>query len=241
MIAVADEPATEDAIGIVGGMGPAATAYFYETIVTRTPEETDQDHLRVIVDSNPKIPDRTAYLTGDGPDPRPSLLETARNVEAAGADFLTVPCNTAHAFHDDLSAAVDVPVLHMIDLAARRVGSNDEYERVGLLATDGTIDLGIYHERLADQPVELATPEPRVQEWVMEALYRVKSGESERPRELLVDAVDAFDGVDAVIAGCTEVPLAFDREAVDVPLVDPMMVMADEAIARAKPELAAPG
>lgn len=225
---------TADTVGVVGGMGPAATGHFFDLLVRRTSAEGDQGHLRVVVDSNPQIPDRTGYLLEDGSDPRPALVETARNVEAAGADLLAVPCNTAHAFFESLQATVDVPVLHMIGLAVRQTCSQIDPDRVGLLATDGTISLGLYHEWFQDRPVEVVVPDETDQERVMDSLYAVKSGERERPRSRLVETVEAFDDVDAVIAGCTEVPVALRGDDIDVPLVDPMTVMADRAIERAK-------
>lgn len=230
--------ADESVVGVIGGLGPAATSYFFDLLVERTPAAEDQEHLRVIVDSNPSIPDRTGYLLDDGPDPVPALIETGRNVETAGADLLTVPCNTAHAFLDDVADAVGVPVLNMIELAAERVRSRSDIDRVGLLATDATIAIGLYHEYFEGRSVELVTPSDPVQDRVMEALYDIKAGDIGAPRRMLVDAVDSFGEVDAVVAGCTEVPVALSARDIDVPLVDPMTVMADRAIERAKPELA---
>lgn len=225
-------------IGVVGGMGPAATCHFFELILDRTPADEDQDHLRVVVDSNPSIPDRTSHLLGDGPDPGPALVDAARTVEAAGADVLTVPCNTAHAFHDEIAAAVDVPVPDMIALTVDDVRSTPGIDRVGLLATDGTIAIGLYGDRLDSGQVELVAPDGGTQERVMEALYGVKAGRVEESRDLLAGAVRSLGDVDAVVAGCTEVPVALRPGDVDVPVVDPMTVLADRAIDLARPGVA---
>ena len=230
---------TTGTVGVVGGMGPAATNYYLDRLIERTPAECDQDHLRVVVDSNPKIPDRTSYLLGDGPDPLPALVETACNVEAAGADVLSMPCNTAHAFFDEVARAVDLPVLHMVQIGTDAAVSTGA-DRVGLLATDGTLELGLYHDAAAERAIEIVTPEEPVQERVMTALYDVKTGDRQGPRRRLVEAVETFEDVGAVIAGCTEVPLALGSEHISVPLVDPMVAMANAAISRVRADAAAP-
>lgn len=228
-----------ETVGVIGGMGPAATTYYIDQLVTQTPAERDQDHLRVVVDSNPNIPDRTRYLLGDGPDPLPALVETARNVEAAGADILSIPCNTAHAFFDEIGRAVDLPVLDMVQIGIDAAVSTGA-DRVGLLATDGTLDLGLYHDAAAPRSIEIVPPEEPMQERVMAAIYNVKNGERKGPRRRLVEAVNTFDDVDAVIAGCTEIPLALGPGDIPVPLVDPMTAMANVAIARVRDDTAGP-
>src|SRR5512139_2189053 len=96
-------------IGVLGGMGPAATADFFQKIIQATPAKTDQDHLKVVIFSNPHVPDRTAAIRGDGQDPLPELVAGADALIRAGADFLTIPCVTVHYFFDRLQAAVPIP------------------------------------------------------------------------------------------------------------------------------------
>ncbi len=224
---------SDRAIGVLGGMGPAATHRFFELLIDRMPADRDQDHLRVFVDNNPAVPDRTAYLTGDGPDPRPVLLEMIRGLERSGADLLAMPCNTAHAFYDDLVAVASVPFLHMPELAVDHTAETIDGNQIGVLGTDGALATGVYESAAADTPLTLVRPDETTQETVMAAIYGdegIKTGHRETPQERLLAAIDSLGDIDAVIAGCTEIPLALSDEDIDVPLIDPMVVMADTAI-----------
>jgi aspartate racemase len=192
----------------------------------------------VVIDNQPEIPDRTAFLTGEGPDPRPLLIETAQTLVDAGVDILTIPCNTAHAFAAEVKAATGVPLLDMIDLTRdaveRRVGTG----RVGLLSTDGTIQTEIYHDRFANSPIEIILPDDEVQsQQVMNAIYGpkgIKSGYRDRPRRQLLSAIAAFEDIDGVILGCTELPLVLNFDTVSLPVFDPMEIMAEAVVCRAK-------
>jgi aspartate racemase len=128
-------------IGVLGGMGPSATADFYQKIIRATPAKGDQDHLQVLIFSNPHIPDRTAAIRGDGPDPLPALVKSAEVLVRGGADFLTIPCVTAHFCYEALQRAVHVPILHLIGETVTAVLR--EYPGLhclGLLATSGTLE-----------------------------------------------------------------------------------------------------
>lgn len=220
-------------VGVLGGMGPAATGRFFNTVVDRTPAENDQEHLHIILNSKPQIPDRTAFLVGSGEDPRPLLLDALNTLEQGGADIITIPCNTAHAFIDDITESTDADVLDMIRLAADRAAAAVGGGSVGLLSTRGTRESGLYHDRFAGTSATLVTPEDDTQESISTAIKAVKAGEQERPRELLIDAVAGFNGVDAIVAGCTEIPLALSQDDIEPEFVDPMVVLADQAIERA--------
>ena len=129
----------EKIIGILGGMGPEASADLYMRIIKATRVKKDQDHYRIIIDSNPKVPDRTPAILGTGPSPLPVMLETARNIQNAGADFIIMSCNTAHYFYRQLQDGLDIPVLHMIGLSAVDTAERLPLVRkAGLLATDGS-------------------------------------------------------------------------------------------------------
>ncbi|WP_282974806.1 aspartate/glutamate racemase family protein [Saccharopolyspora erythraea] len=137
-------------VGILGGMGPAATADFYDKLVRATPVATDQDHLRVVIWADPSVPDRTAALTGAGPDPTPWLSRGAEKLRACGADLLAVPCNTAHAFAPQVAEACGLPLVSIIDVTAEAAGTAlPRPSRAGLLATTGTVRSGLYHSALA--------------------------------------------------------------------------------------------
>ena len=224
----------EKIIGIVGGMGPEATADLYIRIIRATPVEKDQDHHRIIIDSNPKVPDRTPAIIGDGESPLPLMIETARNVEKAGADFLIMPCNTAHYFYDQLQESVEIPVLHMIRLSAGFTKNTyPEVSKAGLLATDGTIASRLYHEAYGKQGIEIVTPEEDGQERVMKAIYQdIKRGKLDPGREILHHEAEMLieRGAEAILNGCTEVSIVLHPGDVEVPIIDPLQVLAEEAV-----------
>ena len=145
-------------IGIIGGMGPLATADLFEKIVGHTKAACDQEHLHVVIDSNTNIPDRTAALLHGGADPLPELAKSAGRLEKMGADVLIMPCNTAHNYYDGIAAAVSVPVLHMVRLTAQALVERG-VKKAGLLASDGTVRTGIYQKSFAGSGVELLTPD----------------------------------------------------------------------------------
>lgn len=137
---------SEKVIGILGGMGPEATIDLFYKIIKLTPAEKDQDHLRIIIDNNPKIPDRIAAILGKGEDPLPVLQETARNLEKAGADFIIIPCNTAHYFLSSIQESIKIPILNMIEETAKETQKRiPQIQKVGLLASIGVYETKIYH------------------------------------------------------------------------------------------------
>ena len=224
----------EKIIGILGGMGPEATADLFHRILRATPVEKDQDHFRVIIDSNSKIPDRTAGIKGTGPSPLPYMMEAGRNLVNAGADFIIIPCNTAHYFHNTLEQLLRVPVLHMIRLSAKHVKENyPDVKRVGLQATDGTIASKLYHDAYEEYGIEVITPDDASQKTVMDAIYLdIKTGNLEKGGKLLKTVAEELvnAGSDAVICGCTEVSLVLHDGDLTVPVVDPLQVLAEEAV-----------
>ena len=195
-------------VGVLGGMGPAATADFFQKLIQATPARGDQDHLKVLIFSNPHVPDRTAAIRGEGASPLPALVAGAETLISAGADFLTIPCVTAHFFFDDLQRAVKIPILHMIhEMVASVSTERPTLRRFGLLATSGTLMTHLFENMCEPQGYTILTPEAEVQaSRVMEAVYAVKNGESlERPRRLIHEAAIHLcgRGAEAIIAGCT--------------------------------------
>ncbi|HEY8424577.1 MAG TPA: amino acid racemase [Limnochordales bacterium] len=227
-------------IGILGGMGPEATADLFVRIIRLVRATRDQDHPRVIIDSNSQIPDRTAAIKGEGPSPLPALVETARNLQRAGAELIAMPCNSAHAWYDEIAAAVDVPVLHMIRLTAeetcRRLHRDSAAPPSGpvlVLATSGTIQSGLYQRALGALGLDAAVPEPGAQARVMEAIYQVKAGKPAVARSLALDVLvseTARLAPAAVILGCTELPLVLGQGDLDRPVVDSTEVLARAAV-----------
>ncbi len=144
-------------IGILGGMGPLATADLFQKITLHTAASCDQDHPRVCIDSNTNISDRTAALLHGGADPVPEMVKSAQRLESIGADLLIMPCNTAHNFYDAVASSVSIPVLHMIAITRDALKSRG-VKCAGLLATDGTVQTGIYQRTFEGSGVELLTP-----------------------------------------------------------------------------------
>jgi len=220
-------------IGVLGGMGPAATADFYAKLVAATPAARDQDHLRVLIWSDPTIPDRTEALLRGGPDPTPALVDGARRLLGAGAELIVVPCNTAHAFLDEVVAQTGARILHMVDAVAQRIAAQRP-PTVGLLATAGTISAGLYQDRLGRAGIAVATPTNDEQErHVNAAIAAVKAGQD--ARALIEPAARALAdrGAQLLIAGCTELPIALAGITLPAPVLDPTQVLAEAAVAAA--------
>lgn len=226
-------------VGLLGGMGPESTAELLVRITRCTPASVEQDHLRVICDSNPKIPNRTeALLSGETGPIIEALAQTALNLEQAGAEIIGIPCNTAHAFLSDVRAAASVPVLDMIgETATRALEIFGEGTVVGLVATDGTLRTRLYHDALeAVGMVAMSPSGAGIQYAVMDALDSVKlHGPTEDAYGVLGAAVRDLKsiGATAVIAGCTEVSLVFERHPPDLPWLDPLQVLAEALVREA--------
>jgi aspartate racemase len=233
-------------IGVVGGVGPLATVDFMEKVVTLTEARRDQDHIKMIVEQNPQIPDRTEHLLHQGTDPTIALFATCKKLEAADADLIAIPCNTAHAFIDRIQAHLRIPVLNMLDEAMAQIASRHGGRLVGLLATSGTIESGVYAEAATRAGVPLLLPDAAHQALVMEAIYGaegVKAGFTEgKCRADLRAAIDhlALRGAAVILLGCTELPLLFPQterfEAAGsmVALLDPTLLLASACVRHAR-------
>ncbi|ALM74353.1 cysteate racemase [Thermococcus barophilus] len=221
----------EKIIGILGGMGPMATVELFKRIVLKTPAKRDQDHPRIIIYNNPKIPDRTAYILGKGENPLPELIDSAKKLESWGADFIIMPCNTAHFFADEIQRAINIPLINMIEETAEYVKQLG-IKRVGLLATTGTVVSGIYQRALEKRGIKVIIPNKEEQENVMRGIYEgIKANKFEFGRELLLEIAKKLEKEsEGIIAGCTEVSVALKPEDLEVPLIDPMDVIAEKAV-----------
>ncbi len=228
----------EKIIGILGGMGPEATMDLFYKIIKLTPAEKDQDHLRIIIDNNPKIPDRTAAILGKGKDPLSALRETAQSLEKAGADFIIIPCNTAHYFLSSIQESVKIPVLNMIEETAKETRKKiPPIQKVGLLASAGVYETKIYHQHFKKFNIEVISPEEKGKEEVMKVIYAIKAGDlSEEVKKNIIQIAQKLidKGAEAIIAGCTEIPLILKKGDVSVPIIDPTQVLAKIAIRKAR-------
>ena len=228
---------SEKIIGILGGMGPEATADLYLRIIRTTKAKRDQDHPRVIIYSNSKVPDRTAAILGTGLNPLSELIRAGKRLEEAGADFIIIPCNTAHYFIDQLQKELRVPILNMIRLSAEKARkSYPKVRKAGLLATDGTMKSDLYRSAYSDAGISLLEPSPEKQAEVMKAIYQfIKAGNLIDGGLLLRGVANDLvsTGAEMIICGCTEVSLVLKEGDLSVPILDPLQVLAEAAVSEA--------
>ena len=221
-------------IGILGGMGPEATLDLYRHIIRLTPAAKDQDHVRVLIYSNPKIPDRTNAIAGTGESPLPYLVESARLLERSGAGIIAIPCNATHHYLPDIQREINIPILNMIaETRARITQRLPDAGTIGLLAATGTVRSGVYHKTLSAAGIQVLIPSDTAQDEIQAAINQVKAGNhNQATRELFQSAGRRLiqAGAKAVILGCTEIPLSFDTEAVRYITVNPTQVLAESAV-----------
>jgi aspartate racemase len=230
-------------VGVLGGVGPAATVSFLDKLIRATPATRDQEHLKVVVEQNPQIPDRTEHLIGNGPDPTIELFATCRKLQDAHADIIAIPCNTAHAYVEYIQPMLNIPIVHMLRETVAFITSNyDRVKTIGLLATNGTVRSRVYHKEIEGAGLNAITPNEAVQKTVMDAIYGpagVKAGFIDpRCRTEVREAIAHLvaRGAEIVILGCTELPLLvsenldFTLDGTAVPIVDPAEVLARRCI-----------
>lgn len=218
-------------IGVLGGMGPAATIDFMAKVLAATPARTDQEHVPLIVHAVPQIPDRSAAITAGSDAPFPPLLAGLRVLERGGAECVAMPCNTAHHWHARLARSSAVPVLHIADAVAEvLVAAGAGSMRVALMATRGTLAAGIYRERLAGVVGRLVVPPEPTQALIDGAIAAVKRGDAACAREGAHEAGRrlAGEGAELLLLACTELPIALGDGPPAVPAID-----ATEALAHA--------
>lgn len=221
-------------VGIIGGMGPAATVDLMARIVRLSPAKSDQDGIRMLVDNNPHVPDRNKAIAGTGPSPAPVLAAMARGLEAHGADFLVMACNTAHAFQASIMEAVGIPFISIIDETVSAVQAlSAPPKQVALLAAAGCLDAGLYQKAFAAAGIRALVPEGQVREDFMQLLYEIKAGDTgnsaRRKMKAIADHLLGLGG-EAVIAGCTEVPLVLQQDDLDRVLIDSTEQLAQASV-----------
>jgi aspartate racemase len=238
-----DGPAKPFKVGVIGGVGPAATVDFLDKIVRNTSAERDQDHIKLVLEHNPQIPDRTAALIGDGPDPTLALYSACKKLEASDADLIAIPCNTAHAFVGRIQPYLSIPIVNMLSEAISHIASHcGDRKKVGLLATSGTIASRVYQDVADAAQLMLLTPDEAHQALVMRAIYGehgVKAGYLDGAcREQLMQAITHLveRGAEVIILGCTELPLLIaqsDHFAVagkGIVVLDPTEILARKCV-----------
>ena len=220
-------------VGILGGMGPLATAYFYEKLILRSPAKSDQDHIPVMIYANPTMPDRTQCITQNQKELlSPHLIKGAQSLESNGAELICMPCNTAHFWYDVVQNAVSIPVIHLIEETGRFLSSHAQNPTIGLLATHGTIQSQLYPNTLQNFDLSIQLPSSEDQHTIMSAIHTIKSGAPPTEQQpLLMPIVQSLldQNIDHIILGCTELPLIFGADLPEF-LTDPMDCLADAII-----------
>ena len=220
-------------LGIIGGMGPAATLDLFYKILKATPAKRDQDHIHIIIDNFPQIPDRTAFLLGKGENPLPYLLKSVRTLEKANVDVLCMPCNTAHYFIEDIRKATPLPFISIIESTLNEIRSRfQDSKNIGLLATDGTIIGRVYHKIFEVEGYKIITPLEEKQNEVMKTVYSIKAGRIEENVQTFEEIIEhmKFLGSEVVILGCTELPILLKYFEPSIPVIDATSCLAKEIV-----------
>lgn len=218
-------------VGIIGGMGPGATALLFQKLIDYTDAKSDAEHMHIIIDNNTAIPDRTTAILNGENTPALCIVESGKKLEMCGAELLLIPCNTSHYFYDDIQEQLSVPVVNMIAETAK-VCLNNGYTKVGVLATTGTCNTDTYGRELNKFGVETVYPDVEGQKKVMEIIYdQVKAG-----RKINVQILDqtlkkmASKGAQAFILGCTELPFAIKNGDFGYHFLDSLDILARRAV-----------
>ncbi len=245
-----NDGATPLVVGVIGGLGPEATLDFFAKVLRATPAERDQDHLHLIINNNPKVPNRNEAVAGTGPSCGPELAKSARALGRAGADLLVMPCNTAHAFEPDIRAAIQIPFMSLIDeTVAATHAQHLQLRRVGILATSGCLQAGLYRNAFGQVGIGTLEPTGAALERFMAALYDIKAGRKAAARSVMLTLAEDLikEGAEVLVSGCTEVPLMLNAEDFSVPLLESTDILAhavvrvafqDTPIATPTPEVA---
>ena len=231
--------------GVMGGMGPDATVDFMARITAMTDSAGDQDHVHLIVDQDPTVPNRQAAIRTGVDDVSPHLAKMARRLENAGADFLVMVCNTAHVFLDGVRESTRIPFVSIIDESIAEVDRlRPDAETVGIMATDGCLNTDIYQDAvIASGRVPLVPDEASVVE-LMRLITAIKAGDQSAA---IADGMESIAmqlagrGADVIIAGCTEIPIVFEGEGFAVPVISSTDVLARKTIRLARGEDPLPG
>ena len=228
-------------LGIIGGMGPQATAKLFEKIVLKTDADCDQEHIHILIDNNTQIPSRPNFIMNNkNENPKHELIKSAKKLESIGADFLIMPCNTAHYFYNDIVEVINIPFLNMIDLTLKHLEENYPYiKKVGLLSTEGTIQAKIYDQVFRTSNIEILKPKEKDQNHINNLISSVKQGITDHNLSCFYSTIDNMvdEGVELFIAACTEISVALDLYDLKGTFVDPLDILTSNAIKLAGREI----
>ena len=227
-------------VGVLGGMGPEATVDFMSKVIALTPGDDDQDHVRMLIDQNPQVPNRQEALLRGGENPGPVLADMARGLEAGGCDFLVMPCNTAHAFQDDIRSAVNIPFISIVDAT---LDAALDAKCVGIMATTACVQAGVYQPALESRGMRYLLPSDDDIDELTRLSFEIKSGnKADEIKAAVLGFAEALidQGVDAIVSGCTEYPLVLGAGDLAVPLLSSTDELAKKTIALARGETPLP-
>ncbi|MBW6442284.1 amino acid racemase [Patescibacteria group bacterium] len=224
-------------IGVVGGVGPEASNKFCEFLISKKKGTCDQDKIPFVHLCNPQIPDRTDYILGLGKDPTPELIKTSKILENLGVDLIIVPCNTAHVFLPKVQEEIKVPIVDMEKILVKKILLDKNHlKKIGLLTTDGALKSKIFQSYFNEVGIETILPDKYEQEnLVMKSIYGkegIKSGKKLIPKRLLTQAIKSLieRGAEAIVLGCTELPLVIKQKDFSIKVFDPMELTAREIV-----------
>lgn len=219
-------------LGIIGGLGPMATAYFLQLLTRMSDAASDQEHMEILLHSKPQIPDRTRFILGQSPEnPLPRMIEIGIGLKEQGAELIAIPCVTAHYFQKKLEAEIGIPVLNAVAqtaLCLKEAG----VRRAGILATDGTIESELFQRALGAEEIACILPDRESQQIVMDMIYKkIKAGEAVEPEEFAVVSGKLFGrGAETVLLACTELSLVKRDLSLGDSFLDVMEVLARKAV-----------
>lgn len=221
-------------LGVIGGMGSEATSYFFEELVLHTEASKDQEHIDTVILNHATLPDRTeAILSGDTEKLTNELIQDVKLLENIGVDHIVIPCNTSHYFYDKLQNATDVPIIHMIKesvLAAKNL--RDNVQKVGIMATTGTIQSKVYHQECEKIGLSTVVPSEKGQEKVMSLIYddikKGKLGDYSKFQSVYEELVEA--GSDVIILACTELSVFKKHHEVYDNCLDALDILVKQSI-----------
>jgi len=208
-------------LGILGGMGPAASAEFINRLIQQTPASCDQEHIPFVLWNEPRTPDRSTSIRNGDDRPLPYLLQGIQVLKSLGCTIIVIPCNTAHYWYDEL-VKFKVPILHIVDSVANSLRDINVTGTIGIMGTQATIELGLYQNRLTDWDCIVPSIE-EMNNIVQPAIDLIKAGDMVNSHNMLMPVVDSLivRGASAVVLGCTELPLAVkETEQNSIPLVN---------------------
>ena len=219
-------------LGILGGLGPSSTVYFYEMLTSLTKASCDQEHLDIVISSRATTPDRTAYILGNSDkNPVIQMIEDAKRLENFGVDVIAIPCNTAHFFYDSIAENISVPLLNIITVTTNAVKASGG-KTMGILATEGTVKSKSYHLAAEKAGISCISPSDEEQKIISSIIYDdIKKGKKADIDKFNYVAESLFSrGADRLVLGCTELSLLCKENNFDIRFVDSLRSLAESCI-----------